>query len=99
MKRNSLVSLKHYFVPYVREITAWKTRREPELARKEKLKMDDEHAKMKIKIRSDIDLVKRKLRDERNEKRQQMQMDQAKNKLVRKLSSYGVIFVSSVELS
>mmetsp|Transcript_18291 Transcript_18291/g.38258 ORF Transcript_18291/g.38258 Transcript_18291/m.38258 type:complete len:239 (-) Transcript_18291:177-893(-) len=50
----------------------------------EEINRKDEHAKMKNKIQSDIDLVKRKLMEEQTEKRKQAKMDIVKRNMARK---------------
>lgn len=63
------------------EDSQWKIRREAELNEDEKRKMEGEHAKMKNKIQSDIDLAKQKLREEKIEKRRRIKMDLAEKEM------------------
>ena len=41
----------------------------------EEMKLKNEHSTMKSKIQADIDLVKRKLKEEKQEKRRQLELD------------------------
>lgn len=66
----------------LREFKRWKSRREAELQNEEERKLKDEHAKMKSKMQSDIDLVKRKLDEEKREQKRKTERDMADNNRV-----------------
>ena len=70
----------------IRDFKQWTVRREAELEKEEERKLKDEHTEMKNKIQSDIDLVKRKLKEEKMEEKQQMKFDMAEKQLVRNMS-------------
>ena len=60
-----------------RELNEWKTRREAELQQQENEQTKGAHERMKEKVQSEIDLVARKLNEERREKLQKIARERA----------------------
>lgn len=65
-----------------RELKQWKVRREAELQSEEERKLNVDYDQMRQKIQSEIDLVKRKLEEEKNAKMQQMELEIAEKNRV-----------------
>lgn len=66
----------------IREFKQWKVRREAELQSEEERKLNVEYNTMRSKVQSEIDLVKRKLEEEKNAKMQQVELEIAEKNRV-----------------
>ena len=68
---------------YFRDFKQWKESRGDELQMKEEERVVAEHEKMRTTVQAEIDLVRRKLKEETIKKRRQMECDAAKKHKVR----------------